>query len=184
MAAVAYLGVIVAGILVWAIFAYNRLVHWRIRAEDSWHDIDTQLKRRWDLIPRMVSLVKGYAPLEGAVLESVTQARAFALGAQFPSDKAQAEEVLKNALFSLFVAAESYPQLQADESFLEMQRTLAEAQDAIQRSRNFYNAVVRELNTAMATFPKNLIASLFKIAPRDFFSLPAEIELEATRIVV
>ena len=184
MAAVIYVGVILIGILIWGVFAYNRLVHWRIRADESWHDIDTQLKLRWDLIPNVVSVVKGYASHERGVLEGVTQARALALDAQIPSEKARAEEVLKNALFSLFVVVENYPQLQANESFREMQRTLVEAEDAIQRSRKFYNAVVRELNTAMATFPKNLIAGLFKIAPRDFFALPAEIEREVTRIVL
>ncbi len=182
MAAVVYFGVIVAGILVWAIFAYNRLVHWRVQAEESWHDIDTQLKRRWDLIPNVVDVVKGYASHERGVFESVTQARAHALEVESPSDQAQAEEVLKDALFSLFIVAESYPQLQANEDFVEMQRTLVEAEDAIQRSRRRYNVVVRELNTAIVTFPRNLIAAMFRFMPRDFYALPDELQRLAPRI--
>jgi LemA protein len=182
VAAVVYLGVIVAGILVWAIFAYNRLVHWRVQAEESWHDIDTQLKRRWDLIPKVVDVVKGYASHESGVFESIAQARARALDAEYPSDQVQAEEVLNNALFSLFVVAEDYPQLQASESFLEMQRTLAETEDVIQHSRKFYNAAVRELNAAVAAFPKNLIAAIFKFESRDFYALPDEVERLAPRI--
>ena len=182
MAAVVYLGVIVAGILVWAVFAYNRLVHWRNCAEESWRDIDTQLKRRWDLIPNVVSAVKGYASHERGVLESVTQARAHAVDAENPFDQAQADETLQRALFSLFAVAENYPQLQANGSFLEMQHTLAEAEDAIQHSRKFYNAVVRELNIAIVTFPKSLIARMFRLESRDFYALPDELQRLAPRI--
>ena len=182
MAAVVYFGVIIAGILVWAIFAYNRLVHWRVQAEGSWRDIDTQLKRRWDLIPNVVDVVKGYASHERGVFESVPQARARALEAESPSDQAQAEEVLKDALFSLFIVAESYPQLQANENFVETQRTLVEAEDAIQRSRRRYNVVVRELNTAIVTFPRNLIAAMFKFTPRDFYAPADELLSLALRI--
>jgi LemA protein len=184
MAAIIYVGAILIGILIWGIFTYNRFVHYRNLAEASWRDIDTQLKLRWDLIPNVVEVVRGYASHERGVLETVTEARALSLGADNPFDQAQADDVLKRALFSLFAVVENYPQLQANESFLEMQRTLAEAEDAIQRSRKFYNAVVRELNTTVTTFPKNMIAWIFRFGPRDYYALADELEHELPRIVL
>ncbi len=174
MGAVIALIVALVIVLLWGVFSYNRLVRLRVRAEESWRDIDTQLKRRWDLIPNLVETVKGYATHEREVFERVTEARARALAAAGPAEQAQAEEGLKNALFSLFAVAENYPQLKANENFLKLQRTLEEAEDAIQRSRRYYNAVVRELNTNILTFPRSIIAAMFKFKEREFYMLPEE----------
>ena len=184
MAAAFFFGAVVLGILIWAIFAYNRIVHYRVLAERSWKDIDTELQRRWDLIPNLVETVRGYAAHESSVLERVTQARARALDASNPVEQAKADESLQGALFSLFAVAEAYPQLLADRSFLDLQGTLAETEDAIQRSRKYYNAVVRELNTEIASFPKNVIASMFRFRPRDYYALPEEIAREAPTVVL
>ncbi|MGB2982500.1 MAG: LemA family protein [Candidatus Bipolaricaulia bacterium] len=182
MGAVVVLTITVIVILLWGVFTYNRLVRLRVSAEESWRDIDTQLKRRWDLIPNLVVAVRGYADHEQEVFERVTQARARALDASNPGEQAEAEEGLKNALFSLFAVAEGYPQLKASENFLHMQRTLEQAEDAIQRARKFYNAVVRDLNMAVLTFPRTLIAAMFKFEPRDFYSLPGEDQSQAPRV--
>jgi len=174
--------VIVVIVLLWGIFSYNRLIRLRVRAEESWRDIDTQLKRRWDLIPNLVETVKGYAGHEKEVFEQVTKARARALDAKGPREQAQAEQGLKNALFSLFAVAENYPQLKANENFLELQHTLEEAEDAIQRSRRYYNAVVRELNTSILTFPRSIIAAMFKFNEREFYMLPDEEQRQAPQV--
>jgi len=176
------LAIIAVAILLWGIFSYNRLVRLRVRAEESWHDIDTQLKRRWDLIPNLVETAKGYAAHEKRVFEQVTKARARALDAKGPREQAEAEEGLKNALFSLFAVAENYPELKANENFLELQKTLEEAEDAIQRSRRYYNAVVRDLNTNILTFPRSIIAAMFHFKEREFYMLPDEEEREAPRV--
>ena len=179
--AIALIAVVVI-ILLWGVFSYNRLVRLRVRAEESWRDIDTQLKRRWDLIPNLVETVKGYAAHEKGVFERVTEARARALDAKGPREQAEAEEGLKNALFSLFAVAENYPQLRANENFLELQHTLEEAEDAIQRSRRYYNAVVRELNTNILTFPRSIIAAIFHFKEREFYILPDEGERQAPQV--
>lgn len=158
----------------WGIYTYNKLVRLSVRAEESWREIDTQLKRRWDLVPHLVATVKGYAAHEKGVFTRVIEARAQALAAELPGDQAVAEVELKDALFSLFAVAEAYPELRAHENFLQMQRTLVEAEDAIQKTRQYYNAVVRELNLAVLTLPRNLIAMLFRFKPRDFYALPGE----------
>ncbi|MBU0595382.1 LemA family protein, partial [Candidatus Bipolaricaulota bacterium] len=159
--------VVVGFVLLWGGLAYNRLVRLRVRAEAAWRDIDTQLKRRWDLIPNVVETVKGYAAHESGVFESVTLARTRAIDAAGPQQQAVAEEGLKGAMKSLFAVVESYPELKANESFLQMQQTLEQVEDAIQRSRRYYNAVVRDLNTSIQTFPRNILASLFRFEERE-----------------
>jgi LemA protein len=161
-------------VFVWGVFSYNRLASYRVKADESWHDIDTQLKRRWDLIPNLVQTVKGYASHESELFDRVTRARARALDAAGPREQANAEDGLKSALFSLFAVAENYPELKANENFLQLQQTLEQAEDAVQRSRRYYNAVVRELNTAIVTFPRNLIAGMFRFELREFYALPSE----------
>jgi len=172
----------VAVVLGWGVLTYNRLVRLRVRAEESWHDIDTQLKRRWDLIPNLVETVKGYASHESKVFEQVTLARARAIDASTPQEQAVAEEGLKGALKSLFAVVESYPDLKANQNFLELQQTLEQVEDAVQRSRVYYNAVVRDLNTSIQVFPRNLIANMFGFKEREFYMLPSEAEREAPRV--
>lgn len=158
--------VIVAGILI-----YNSLVSLRVRSGEAWADIETQLKRRHDLIPNLVETVKGYLAHERGVLEKVTELRGAAMGASGPAAAAQAEGQLTQALRMLFAVAENYPQLRASENFMGLQQTLGQIEEQIQLSRRYYNAVVRDLNTRIQSFPSNLIATLFEFRERDFFEL-------------
>lgn len=169
-------------IIVWGIFTYNRLVRYRVKAEESWRDIDTQLKRRWNLIPNVVETVKGYATHEKDVFERVTRARARMGDASGPRDRAVADKEMQNALFSLFMVVENYPELKANENFLRLQEDLRQAEDAIQRSRRYYNAVVRELNTAIQTFPRSVIAGMFRFEGREFYTLEDEEQREAPQV--
>jgi LemA protein len=159
-------------VLGWGVFTYNRLIRLKIRAEESWRDIDTQLKRRYDLIPNLVETVKGYASHEKEVFEQVTLARAKAIDASSPGAQAVAEEGLKGALKSLFAVVENYPELKANENFMQLQQTLADVEDAVQRARVYYNAVVRDLNTSIQVFPRRIIANLFGFKEREFYMLP------------
>jgi len=158
--------VILSGILV-----YNSLVSLRVRSGEAWADIQTQLKRRHDLIPNLVETVKGYMSHERGVLEKVTELRGAAMGASGPVAAAQAEGQLTQALRSLFAVAENYPQLRATENFMNLQQNLGQIEEQIQLSRRYYNAVVRDLNTRIQSFPSNLIASTFGFTLRDFFEL-------------
>jgi LemA protein len=173
---------VVVLILGWGMLTYNRLVRLRIRAEESWRDIDTQLKRRYDLIPNLVETVKGYASHEKHVFEQVTLARAKAMDASSPKEQAVAEEGLRGALKSLFAVVENYPTLKANENFIQLQQTLEQVEDTIQRSRVYYNAVVRDLNTSIRVFPRNIIANLFRFKEREFYMLPSEAEREAPKV--
>ncbi len=175
-------GVVILLVLGWAALTYNRLVRLQVRGEESWRDIDTQLKRRYDLIPNLVETVKGYASHERGVFEQVALARSAAMGATSPKDTAVAEEGLKGALKSLFAVVENYPQLKANENFMQLQQALEQVEDTIQRARVYYNAVVRDLNTLIRVFPQNLIASLFGIKEREFFMLPNEAERQAPQV--
>ena len=174
--------VVAGAILLWGVSSYNRLVRLRVRSEESWRDIDTQLKRRWDLIPNLVETVKGYASHESEVFERVTAARAAAIDASGPQEQARAEEGLRGALKSLFAVVEAYPELKANENFLQMQGTLEQVEDAIQKSRRYYNAVVRDLNTAIQVFPQSVIANLFRFETREFYELENEAERQAPQV--
>ncbi|KKW24131.1 MAG: hypothetical protein UY70_C0012G0006 [Candidatus Kaiserbacteria bacterium GW2011_GWB1_52_6] len=164
------LGVVIV-VLAWAVFLYNRFVTLTNRVREAWSDIDVQLKRRYDLIPNLVETVKGYASHESGTLTKVTEMRTRAMNATSPKDKADAENMLTGALKSLFAVAENYPNLKANENFVELQRELSDTENKIQAARRFYNGVVMELNTALQSFPSNLIGSTFGFAPRDFFEL-------------
>ncbi len=154
---------------------YNRLVSLRVRAENAWSDIDVQLKRRSDLVPNLVSTVKGYAAHERETLDAVTQARTKAVAAQSagPATRAQAEGELTNALRGLTVAVEAYPQLQASGGFRDLQAQLATIEEAVQNARRYYNAVVRDLNTAISTVPSNLVAGPMGYNELEFFEASA-----------
>lgn len=171
-----------AVVLLWGISVYNRFIRLRVRAEESWRDIDTQLKRRWDLIPNLVETVKGYATHEREVFERVTQARARAQAATTPKEQQAAEAQLRGAMLNLFAVAEAYPQLKADQNFLQLQASLSEVEDAIQKSRRYYNAVVRDFNTALQVFPASVVAGLFRFAPREFYTLDDEAQREAPKV--
>jgi LemA protein len=163
--------VLVAGYVV----LYNRLVSLRVRGQNAWSDIDVQLKRRADLVPNLVSTVKGYAAHERGTLEAVTQARTGALAAQSagPAVRAQAEAELTTALRGLTVAVEAYPDLQASAGFRDLQAQLATIEDAIGNSRRYYNAVVRDLNTAISTIPSKYVAGPMGYHELEFFEASA-----------
>ncbi|HEV8675739.1 MAG TPA: LemA family protein [Methylomirabilota bacterium] len=167
---------LLALVVVIAISLYNSLVRLRVRVDQAWSDIDTQLKRRWDLIPNLVETVKGYAAHERGVLERVTEARSRAMAATTPAQAAQAEGLLTQALRGLYAVAESYPELKANQNFMALQQSLAETENLISDARRSYNLTVRDLNTRIQTVPANVIAGMFNFQPREFFEIsePAE----------
>ena len=171
------IGLLVVVIVLVALYVilYNRLVSLRVRAENAWSDIDVQLKRRADLVPNLVETVKGYAAHERGTLDAVTKARTNAVAAQSagPAARAQAEGELTTALRGLTVAVEAYPQLQASGGFRDLQAQLATIEDAVQNSRRYYNAVVRDLNTAISTIPSNLVAGPMGYKELEFFEATA-----------
>ncbi len=158
--------IIVAGILI-----YNRLVRLRTTVASSWSDIDVQLKKRYDLVPNLVETVKGYAGHEKSVFENVTMARAAAMKASSPADKAKAENMFTETLKSLFAVAEAYPQLRANENFMQLQQQLKGLEDNIEYARRYYNAVVRDYNIMTETFPSNIVAGQFRFEKSEFFEL-------------
>src|SRR3989344_3458255 len=162
---------VVAVIVVWAIWAYNRFIQLTNRCEEGWSDIEVQMKRRYDLIPNLVETVKGYAKHEAGTFQQVTDARTKAMGAQSVADHAAAENMLTGALKSLFAVAESYPDLKANTNFLELQRELSDTENKVQAARRFYNSVVIELQNALEQFPTNLIGNMFGFKTREFFEL-------------
>jgi LemA protein len=165
-----------------AIVMYNRLVGLRQRSEASWSDIDVQLKRRTDLVPNLVETVKGYAAHERSTLEQVVRARGAAVAATTPEARAQAEGHLSAALRQLFALAEAYPELKANRNFQALQHSLTEIEAAVQDARRYYNAVARDLNTAIESFPSNLVASFFRFARRAYFELERPEERQVPRV--
>ena len=155
-----------------AIVSYNRFVSQKQMIKDAWANIDTELRRRYDLIPNLVETVKGYASHEREVFENVTRARAMATAATgSPAEQAAAEGPLVAAMRQLFAVAENYPQLKANENFLALQQELSNTEDRLQTSRRFYNGNVRDYNKRVASFPSSLIANSFKFTPADFFEI-------------
>jgi LemA protein len=150
---------------------YNSLVQLRVRADSAWSDIDVQLKRRHDLIPNLVETVKGYAAHEKGTFENIAKFRSMAMQATSPADKAQAEGQLTGALKSLFAVAENYPQLQASQEFTALQGSLNSVEENIQNARRYYNAVVRDYNTRVQSFPTNILAGMFGFSVRQFFEM-------------
>jgi LemA protein len=165
--------VILVVIAVVLIGMYNSLVQLRVRCDSAWSDIDVQLKRRHDLIPNLVETVKGYAAHEKGTFENIAKFRSQAMQAVTPADKAEAENQLTGALKSLFAIAENYPELKASEEFTQLQGSLNQTEDSIQNARRYYNAVVRDLNTKVQSFPTNLIAGMFGFTQRQFFETAA-----------
>ena len=162
-------GVVVVLLLLYVIVTYNGLVRLRNRIENAWAQIDVQLKRRYDLIPNLVNTVKGYATHEKGTFEAVTQARANAINASGVADQAQAENLISDALKSLFAVAEAYPDLKANQNFLELQEELSGTEGRIAYARQFYNDSVLRLNTKIQSFPSNLLAGAFGFTTREYF---------------
>lgn len=162
---------VVVVVALWVIASYNGFITLVNRAKEAWSDIEVQMKRRYDLIPNLVETVKGYASHEREAFENVTKARAAAMGAQTVEEHAKGENMLTDALKSIFAVAEAYPDLKANQNFLELQRELSDTENKIQASRRFYNQNVMALNTGLEQFPGNVVGGMFGFAKRDFFEL-------------
>lgn len=173
---------VVAVFAVWAISMYNRFVSMTQRVKEAWADIDVQLKRRYDLIPNLVETVKGYASHEQGTLSQVTEMRTRAMNAQTPKEHAEAENMLTGALKSLFAVSENYPDLKANQNFLELQRELSDTENKIQAARRFYNGNVRDLATALQSFPGNIIGNMFGFKESEYFELNEEAAKEPVKV--
>ena len=165
---------IAAAFVFWAIGGYSRFVQLRNRFRNAFSQIDVQLKRRYDLIPNLVETVKGYAAHERETLEAVTQARANAINAQGPAAQGQAENVLSGALKSLFAVSEAYPDLKANQNFLNLQEELTSSEDRVAYARQYYNDSVLSYNTQIQKFPTVLLAGMFNFEKREFYDAEPE----------
>lgn len=177
--------IIIAVVLVFFVISiYNGLVTKRLRTKEAWSTVDTQLKRRYDLIPNLVETVKSYAKHESKTLENVTNARNMAMSIKDTTvQKEQYENMLTSSLKSLFAVSESYPDLKANQNFLELQQELEDTENKIQAARQFYNTTVLSYNTALSIFPNNIIASRFNFTPERFFELEEEEKKEVRKAV-
>ncbi len=163
--------IVLAVLIILVIGLYNGLITLKNRVAEAWSDIDVQLKRRYDLIPNLVSTVKGYLKHEEGVLTKVTEARSRAMSAQGTADKAQAENMLSDTLKSLFAVSEGYPDLKASQNFLQLQDEVSDTENKIQAARRFYNGQVRDFNTKVQVFPNNLIAQSLGFNKFSFFEI-------------
>ncbi|AKB79182.1 LemA protein [Methanosarcina horonobensis HB-1 = JCM 15518] len=159
------------------VIVYNNLIKQRNRVENAWAQIEVQLKRRYDLIPNLVETVKGYAKHEKTLFENITKARAAVMSAQNVNETAEASNYLSSTLKSLFAVAENYPELKANQNFIQLQKDLLETENKIAYSRQFYNDTVMKYNISIQTIPKNIVASLMGFTKKDLFeTLQAERE--------
>lgn len=167
---------------VWAVSAYNGFIRLRNMVDEAFATMDVYLKKRYDLIPNLVETVKGYAAHEKATLEKVVQARNFAADAKTIEGRIQGENMLQGTLRSLFAIAEAYPDLKANQNFLDLQSQLQRIEDDIANSRKYYNAVVKEFNIKTESFPSNIIAGIFNFTRRTMFEVNDEAEREAVKV--
>jgi LemA protein len=174
--------VIVAVIVLYGVFAYNRLVRLRNRIENAWSQIDVQLRRRYDLIPNLIETVKGYAAHEREVFQKVTEARSRAISAQTVGDQGKAENMLTGALKSLFAVAERYPNLKANQNFMMLQEELAGTEGKIAYSRQFYNDTVMKYDTVREIFPSSMIANMFHFKEREYFEIEEPVVREPVKV--
>ena len=177
-------GIALALVAIAIIFMYNRFVSLRTRVAEASSDIEVQFKRRFDLIPNLIETVKGYANFEQTTLQKVTEARTQAMGAQGLQNEMAAQDTLAGTLKSLFAVSESYPDLKANQNFLELQRELTDTENKILSARRFYNANVRDFTIATQTFPSNMIAGMFGFKAGEFFELPEGQEAAAEPVKV
>lgn len=183
------IGLIILAVIVglggFLVVTYNGLIKLRNRVKEAWSDIDVQLKRRYDLIPNLIETVKGYAKHESETFEKVVEARSAAMSAQEggnTQEQAAAENMLSSTLKSIFALSEAYPDLKANQNFLELQRELTDTEDKIQASRRFYNGNVRDFNTKIEVFPTNLVAGILNFKKYDFFEVGSETERENVEV--
>ena len=174
MGAIVLLLIIIAAVAIMAIGMYNSLVKKRNQVDNAWSQIDVQLKRRYDLIPNLVETVKGYMHHERETMEAVTNARAAMANAKTVPEQAQADNMISQALKSLFAVAEAYPDLKANQNFLQLQEELTSTEDRISYARQFYNDSVLGYNNSIQSFPKNILAGMFNFEKREFFETAPE----------
>jgi LemA protein len=167
--------ILIVALVAVVVFLYNRLVRSRNRVDNAWSDIDVQLQRRHDLIPNLVKAVDQYASYEKATLEAVTELRAEAMRATDVRDRGEAEEQLSTGVQKLIAVAENYPDLKANENFLNLQSELAETENYLQFARRYYNGSVRDFNTLTETVPSNLVAATFDFSGRSFFQKASDV---------
>jgi LemA protein len=165
---------VIAVLVIWLISVYNGLIKLRNRTDEAWSDIDVQLKRRYDLIPNLVSAVKGYAKHEQETFQKVIDARTMAMSAKSVEEKGKAENMLSNTLKSIFALAEAYPDLKANQNFMQLQTELADTENKLESSRRFYNGNVRDFNTKIQVFPNNFLAGMLGFKKYDFFQVNEE----------
>ncbi len=163
--------ILLAAVALFLISFYNSLASLKVKIKEAWSQIDVQLKRRTDLIPNLVETVKGYASHEKEVFENVTKARSALMSAQTPQQASEADNMLSGALKSLFAIAEAYPELKAQEGFLNLQKELSDTEDKVAYSRQFFNSVVRQFNEKLVMFPGNMIAGMFGFKAEEFFGV-------------
>ncbi len=173
---------IIGALLIIAIGMYNSLISLRNRCDNSWAQVDVQLKRRYDLIPNLVETVKGYAKHEREVFQNVTEARAKAINANTVKDQGQAENQLSGALKTLFAVAENYPELKANQNFLMLQEELAGTEGKIAYARQFYNDTVMKFNMKQQVFPSNIIAKMFNFKEKEYFELEEPAAKEPVKV--
>ena len=178
---IAILSIIILLVL-WLVIKYNSFIRLKNLLNEAWSGIDVQLKRRYDLIPNLVATVKGYSDHEKTIFTEVTRLRSAAMSATTIEDKVQAEAGLTQALKTLFAVAESYPELKANQNFLELQKELSTIENHLQLARRYYNGVERDYNTAIAIFPGNLIASAMGFNKAPFFELSTATERETPNV--
>jgi len=166
----------------WLILTYNTLIKFKNRVKEAWSDIDVQLKRRYNLIPNLVETVKGYAKHEQETLAKVTEMRTLAMQGGNIAERAEHENMLTSALKSIFALSENYPDLKANQNFLELQRELTDTENKIQAARRFYNGTVRDFNTKIEQFPSNIVAGMFSFKAREFFELENDTEREPVKV--
>lgn len=168
--------------VVWLIAAYNGFIRMRNSVEEAFATMDVYMKKRYDLIPNLVETVKGYASHEKETLENVTKARNMAAGAETLEQRAAAENTLTGTLKSLFAVAENYPNLKANENFMDLQRQLQKVEEDIANSRKYYNAVVKEFNTMIQVFPNNLLAGMFRFEKKPMFEVESVEERKNVKV--
>lgn len=161
---------------------YNGLVKKKIMCEESFSTMDVYMKKRYDLVPNLVETVKGYASHEKETLENVIKARNMATGAETAEEQLAGDNMLTGALKSLFAVAEAYPDLKANANFMDLQHQLTSIEDDIANSRKYYNATVREFNTNIEVFPKNIVASMFKFTKKPMYEVQSEEERQAVKV--
>lgn len=168
--------------VLWIVLTYNRLVALKNRIDNAWSQIDVQLKRRYDLIPNLVNTVKGYVKHERETLNELTKARANLIRGDSLAKKAEASDIVTNALKTIFAVAENYPDLKANQNFLQLQEELSGTESKIAYSRQFYNDSVLGLNQKIQQFPSNIIARLFNFAEREYFQIEAQAERKPVKV--